>query len=210
MVMENPPRSRRELEVRLERAPPFNNPLRKLEQYVTPSDIASELLWSAYMHGLIKDKLVVDLGCGTCKLAYGAALLGASQIICVDIDREALNIGKNFMSYEAPKIPVEYIETDIRTAIPIRKVNDCTVIMNPPFGVWSKRADVEFLRAAMSICKNVLSIHKKSNGLHDRLKTIAQKYNVIADRKMRLRMSFSTHRRRSYYVDVLLIMFNSD
>jgi putative methylase len=210
MVVSSPPRSKKELELLLERAPTFSNPVRELEQYVTPSDIASELLWSAYMLGLIKDKKVVDLGCGTCRLAYGAALLGASQIICVDIDREALKIGRDFMAYEVPNTLVEYVEADIRSTLPLRNVNDCTVVMNPPFGVWSRGADMEFLQAAISMCKNVFSIHKKSQGLQERLKAVAREYNIIANRKMRLGMSYSTHKRRSYYVDVLLIMFNSD
>jgi len=41
------------------------------EQYVTPSSIASDMLWYAYQKRDIKDKKVVDFGCGNDKEKIG-------------------------------------------------------------------------------------------------------------------------------------------
>ncbi len=62
------------------------------EQYVTPSHIASDILWYAYQKGDIEDKKVVDFGCGNGLFAIGSALLGA-KATGVDIDEEMINDG---------------------------------------------------------------------------------------------------------------------
>ena len=60
----------------LQNSPDFENPKPELEQYSTPVDITLEIIKHANSLGHLSGK-VVDLGCGTGRLAIGAAILGA-------------------------------------------------------------------------------------------------------------------------------------
>ena len=71
--------SKKDLEIILSTLKGFERPKPELEQYTTPSSLAAELLWQAYIDGNIEGKIVVDLGCGTGILALGAAILGAKN-----------------------------------------------------------------------------------------------------------------------------------
>ena len=62
-----------------------------LEQYtISPSIAATMLYMAAYANNDIIGKTVLDLGCGTGRLALGAAYLGAKSVVGIDIDRLAI------------------------------------------------------------------------------------------------------------------------
>ena len=58
---------KKHLEMRLQSVPTHPKPKVGLEQYTTPSSIASDLIWNAFSMGDIDGKNILDLGCG-----YGA------------------------------------------------------------------------------------------------------------------------------------------
>ena len=66
---------KKHLEMRLQSIPSHPKPKVGLEQYTTPSVIASDLLWNAFSLGDIENKNIVDLGCGTGVFAIGSSLL---------------------------------------------------------------------------------------------------------------------------------------
>ena len=72
----------------LQNTPDFDKPITELEQYATPVDIVAEMIKLAYSQGDLSGN-VVDLGCGTGRLAIGAALLGA-EVTGYEIDDDAL------------------------------------------------------------------------------------------------------------------------
>ena len=72
----------------------FEKPNVSLEQYPTEFDVAADFLWSAIMDKEIEGKSVLDLGCGTGILGFGAALLSAKKVTFVDIDKNAMEIAK--------------------------------------------------------------------------------------------------------------------
>jgi len=211
-------RNAKHLELLLEKVPEFMNPSKELEQYTTPSRIAAHMLWTAYMKEKISGKIVIDLGCGTGKLAYGAMLLNASSVYCVDIDKDALNIAKEFISERINELGlrgvVDFLLADIRSGIPLRPPENCTIVMNPPFGIWSKGADMEFLKESLKMCRNIFSIHKASEGLlkkMNELKSLAPSlsYRVLFQDLMGLRMSMPHHRKRIHYIKVMVVMLNN-
>jgi len=155
-------RSKKDLEVVLSRIKGFQVAKVRAEQYMTESSIAAEVLWNAYFRGLVEDKIIADLGCGTGMLGIGALLLGASKVYFVDNDPEALEIAKNnleniksegFCLGEAEIILKDINEWEFNQKVDF-------VIQNPPFGTKEKHADKDFLMKAFSISNEVYSFHK--------------------------------------------------
>lgn len=142
------------LEILLEKCVGYTKPRIELEQYITPSRIAAELVWLAYLKGDIEGKRVYDLGCGTGRLAIGCALMGANEVTGFDADGEALSIARANASKFS--VGIKWLEVDVKDI-----KGECdTVIQNPPFGVHRKEADREFLDKALEVGKVVYSMHK--------------------------------------------------
>jgi putative methylase len=144
---------KKDLEMLLQTIPPFDRPKASLEQYSTPSVIASDVLFIAYAEGDIADKVVADLGCGTGILAIGASQLGAKRVIGVDLDENALSQAQANARFTDSEI--EFVQEDVTEFV--EKVD--TVVMNPPFGSQKRNADRPFLDVAMTVADTVYSIH---------------------------------------------------
>ena len=187
----------------------FEKPKPELEQYITPSNIAAELLWTAHMDGNITGKIVLDLGCGTGIFSFGAALLGAKAVIGYDIDEKALEIAeenrKKISKTGIDMIHITFIKKDISE---IDQKCD-TVIMNPPFGVQRENADRIFLSKAFEISKTIYSIHKIESKLF--LEKFARdngfKSILIKEDEIPLGATMSFHKKRKYPIKVGLWKF---
>jgi len=148
-----------ELEMLLSQIAPHPSPKPSLEQYTIPADVAATMLHiAAYAYGDIVGKTVLDLGCGTGRLALGAAFLGAKQVVGVDIDRDAVKVAFENSARTNLKEKVQWITGDIDA---IHGSFD-TVLQNPPFGVQRRGADRGFLEKALESGKVVYSLHKSS------------------------------------------------
>jgi putative methylase len=133
---------RSELVRLLERIPPFPSPRADLEQVVTPADAAATLLATAERLDGLAGRSVIDLGCGTGRLAIGAALLGAEPVHAVDVDRSALAVAR--ASARALGARVAFRSGDVSEAPERADI----VLMNPPFGAQTRHADRPFWDAA--------------------------------------------------------------
>ena len=139
--------SRKKLEIQLQQLESFREPNPVLEQYpITPQGAAIILTIISNTYNDIQNKVLGDLGCGTGILAIGAALLGAKEVIGVDIDPQQLEIAAR----NAQKLNIvnktRWIQSDIQdfsTRVDI-------VIQNPPFGVQrgDRGMDTIFLKKA--------------------------------------------------------------
>ncbi|HET6580298.1 MAG TPA: METTL5 family protein [Methanoregula sp.] len=145
------------LEMALQRLSGYSCPRAALEQYQTPAPLAARLLFHALMKGDIRGKKICDLGSGTGVLAIGASLLGADQVLGVDIDKNAIQVAKeNAALLDAD---VEFIVADIRHAtLPALLGCSDTVIMNPPFGAQKAHADRPFIDLALRLAPVTYSI----------------------------------------------------
>lgn len=145
----------KELEMFLQKIPKPPNPKPSLEQYMTPANIAADILYTASQFNDIQHKTVVDLGCGTGIFAIGAALLNAAKIYGYDLDNESITLANKFAREHSFKIVFEAKE--------IQKVDThCdTVLMNPPFGAQksNKKADRKFIEKAFELSKIIYSLH---------------------------------------------------
>ena len=132
-------------------SPDFENPKPELEQYSTPVDIAIDIIKKINSRGLLSGK-VADLGCGTGRLAIGAAILGG-EVTGYEIDKTALDVAINYSKKN--NLKVNWICSAVEN---ITEEFD-TVIMNPPFGSQRPGADRIFLEKALQISDQIWTIH---------------------------------------------------
>ena len=154
---------KKHLEMRLQNIPSHPNPKVNLEQYTTPSIIASDLVWNAFSLGDIDGKNIIDLGCGTGIFTIASSLMGAKLAVGVDIDKDSVELARK-VSYNLNVDNVKYIEEDI---IDFNCSLDAdTVFQNPPFGSQRKSdsgQDLKFVKKAIELNPNVLySFHMAS------------------------------------------------
>jgi putative methylase len=145
-----------DLELFLSKIKPHPSPNAGLEQYTTSEPVAATMLYlAAYTYGDIVGKRILDLGCGTGRLALAAAFLGAQSVVGVDIDKTAVRTAFENLAQTDLKAKVDLIVGDIDTV----KGSFDTVLQNPPFGVQKRAADRRFLAKALEVGNVVYSLH---------------------------------------------------
>jgi len=147
----------RQLEMLLQKIPKPTAPIPHLEQYITPAPIAADVIFTAYQWGDIQDKIVVDLGCGTGRLAVGAYLMGAKKVQGFDVDPQVIK--EALENARKSNYPIDFKVQDVTDV-----KNTCdTVLMNPPFGAQKANlhADRKFIEKGFEISSVIYSFHLK-------------------------------------------------
>jgi putative methylase len=203
--------SKKDLEIILSTIKDFEKPKPALEQYTTPSSLAAEILWQAYLDGNIEGKTVADLGCGTGILVLGASILGAKQVFGYDIDEDAIKIAEeNKKLLLGTKVPIGNISFIIKDITNVTEKFD-TVIMNPPFGIQKskKGADTMFLRKAFEIGKAVYSFHRAEEKNYPAKVAEEHDFNavILAEEELQLKATMEFHTKRKYNIKVGLWRF---
>jgi len=161
-----------DLEKAISEVKPHPTPRAYLEQYtISPEATAKILYIAAYTYDDVIGKIIVDLGCGTGRLAIGAVLVGAKEAFGVDIDREAIRIAYN----NAEKIGVKERTHWILGDIDMMRGSFDTVLQNPPFGVQRKGADRKFLEKSLELGQRVYSLHKSGKSNREFIKRFIEK-----------------------------------
>jgi putative methylase len=198
---------RKKLEIVLEKISSHPKPKFWLEQYTIPSLTAAEMLSIASdMHDSIKDKNIVDLGCGTGRLAIGSCIIGAENVLAVDIDPLAIETANKNAKLLKVQNKISWINSDINA---IRGLFD-TAIMNPPFGTKIRHADSRFLLKALSIAKVTISLHKRTtrNYLIKFIESKSGKIDGLYEMQFKIPRTYGFHNRKSYIVDVDLYIIS--
>lgn len=145
-----------DLELFLSKIAPQPSPQAHLEQYTIAESIASTMLYiAAYANNDIIGKTVLDLGCGTGRLALGASYLGALNVVGVDLDKLAIETAVENSLKASLAENVQWIIGDISAIVG----RFDTVLQNPPFGVQTRKADRAFLAKALEVGNSVYSLH---------------------------------------------------
>lgn len=201
---------RKELEQYLQDLDGFSKPKILLEQYETRAHIAACMLHtieSAY--GDLRQKTVLDLGCGCSVLGIGSVLLGASYVLGVDIDEEALQIStSNIEQFEL--CDIDLVQCDVKSLPQVLegKSKFDTVIMNPPFGTkHNKGLDSLFVEIGLQCLseKGVLySLHKSSTRDYFHRKAPGWKVEarVLAQLRYDLPATYKFHSKSSVDIEV--------
>jgi putative methylase len=141
---------KRHLEMKLQSIPSHPNPDVSLEQYTTPSVIASDLIWNAYALGDIESKSILDLGCGTGIFAIASGLMGAGSSTGVDIDGDSVSVACE-VSQKLKLDNVSFVSCDIENFEPDFEVD--TIFQNPPFGSQKKASRGQDLKFVLKACQ---------------------------------------------------------
>jgi len=196
--------SKKHLRILLEQLEQYYTPDFRLEQYPLDTRCASDILYIAFFNfNDIKNKIVIDLGCGTGILSIGAALLGAKKVFAVDIDKESIEIGKkNALKLNVNK-KIKWVNLDIEF---FKKKGD-TVLQNPPFGIRSeKHMDLKFLEKAIMLSKVCYSLHKSGiknrNFLTNFIENLNAKVTHIIPLKINIPQIYNFHKKKNVEIDV--------
>jgi len=130
--------SKSDIKRRLSGLSGFENPDPELEQYVTPPELAAELVHAAALNGDLGE--VHDLGCGTGMLAIATALAGARPVVGYDVDEDALEAARRNSTETGADDICRFRKRDVAEM----ECVDGTVVSNPPFSVHSDMFD-EFI-----------------------------------------------------------------
>ena len=194
------PMKRRELEMTLQSLGQLDEPSASLEQYPTPPTMASDILFIAKSLGDLDDKMVIDLGCGNGIFAIGAGLMGAGEVVGVDVDERAVEIARNNAA-----------GLDLKIDFKIMDIGDFdgkgdVVFQNPPFGSQKKRADRPFLEKAMECGDVVYTIHMSETRDFIEKITGASGFSVDLEKKYKfeIRHTFKFHKKERAFFDVTL------
>jgi putative methylase len=203
---------KRDLERALSKIETHPLPNAYLEQYTTPSNVAAETLYlAAYVYDDIIGKTVVELGCGTGRLAIGAVLLGAKEVFGVDVDRIAVSVAQKNAEIMGVKERTHWIAADICVV----KGTFDTVLQNPPFGVQRRRADRRFISKSLELSSTIYSFHKGGESNREFIKRFIEGHGGRVTNIFPLKMEiprmfkFHTKKKRSTQVDLYRIEGNS-
>jgi putative methylase len=145
-----------DLELFLSKFAPQLTPQAHLEQYTVSWSVASSILHiAAYASNNIIGKTVLDLGCGTGRLALGASFLGAKAVVGIDIDKLSIKTAIENSLKAVLAGNIQWIIGDINAIVG----GFDTVLQNPPFGVQARAADRAFLVKALEVGNFVYSLH---------------------------------------------------
>ncbi len=188
---------KRDLERALSEIEAHPMPKAYLEQYTTSSKVAAETLYLAtYVYSDIIDKTVVDLGCGTGRLAIGAALLGAKEVFGVDVDGVAVRMAQK----NSKRMGVKEMNHWIVADIDVVKGTFDTILQNPPFGVQRRKADRSFIKKALELGSTVYSFHKSGESNREFIKRFIEghggRITNIFPMKMEIPRMFKFHTKR--------------
>lgn len=194
---------KKELEIELQNVPSFINPKPNLEQYLTPANIAADIIFIAHQFNDIDNKIVLDLGCGTGIFSIGAYITGAKKVIGVDIDKYCIEIAKKYAKKNNYNISFQ-----VKNVIDVKTKCD-TILMNPPFGAQKSNINIDrlFIDKGFEIGSVIYSLHlTKTIPFIEKL--IKQKGgNILFSKKyiFPIKWIFNFHKKKVVNYDITLL-----
>jgi putative methylase len=205
---------RKKLEILISGLSDVREPRPDLEQYRTPSAIVCDILFEALSRGDIDGKKVCELGCGAAPFAIGSWILGAEEVLGVDIDERSLITAKENLIHarsqlkEIPRAPFELMAHDLTLRIPLSPRFD-TILMNPPFGAQKQHADRPFIERAMEISDCAYSIHNGNS--YQFLKRLSEaigvEMDILWEDSLEIPARFEFHTKEKKEIGIVVVRF---
>ena len=182
---------------------PYNSV--ELEQYATEGDLAAFWLLAIDQLDNLENRIVVDLGSGNGILGLGTVFLGAKKVILVEADEEACLISKQNTEKINQKFSaqIETIHAVIGSQeLEIPKQTDI-VVMNPPWGFQTEKADRPLLELAFSLDATAIYVLHSAKAKH--VSAIAKDFGyegeIVFETDFRLPPIYSHHSKKKATTD---------
>lgn len=177
----------------------------ELEQYATEGDLAAFWILAIDQLDDLEEKTVVDLGAGNGILGLGTAYLGAKKVYLIEADEEACVVSRK----NSEKINQQF-NTQITTInaligaqeIEVPSQTDI-VVMNPPWGFQTERADRPLLELAFSLdAISIYVLHSaKAKHIEAMAKDFGYEAEVVFETNFRLPPMYSHHTKKKSTTD---------
>ena len=129
----------------------------ELEQYPTEGNLAAAWLTKIGLGDGFEGKHVLDLGAGNGVLGIGAAFLGAKHVTLVECDPMTVEVLQENVRNVDGMAMCTILESRIEGRPLTLEVPVDMVIMNPPWGVQTQRADRAFFETIFAM--NIPLVH---------------------------------------------------
>ena len=123
----------------------------ELEQYPTEGNLAAAWLTKIDLGDGFAGKRVLDLGAGNGVLGIGAAFLGAEHVTMVECDADTVEILQQNVKDVEGDAMCTVLEATINGSPLLLDGTIDMVIMNPPWGVQTPRADRAFFETIFAM-----------------------------------------------------------
>ena len=141
---------RDELLRRIQAVPLPARPDASREQVGTPAEAAVDLVMAVDRCVGVSGRSVLDLGCGTGRIAIAAALLGATPVVGVEVDDSLLPVARTAARTAGASVAFHALDVN-RWDRP-----SDLVLMNPPFGAQRRHADRPFWDRALVLARQAV------------------------------------------------------
>ena len=194
---------RQQLEITLQHLKPIQTRSAKLEQYSTPAGIAADIIWDAFSEGDIHGKSVADLGCGNGMFSIGAKLMGASEVLGIDVDPGAVRTAQE--NARALSLDISFRTSDVASV----EGQFDTVIQNPPFGAQKKHADRAFIKKSIELAPTVYSLHNAGTEtfVARMVESLGAKCAPVKRFKFEIPFAFEFHKKPKETFSMVLLRF---
>ena len=156
------------LAIELSKLSPHPQQAVELEQYATEGDLAAFFVLAIDQLDIINGKNIVDLGAGNGILGIGCGILGAKNVTLIEGDSKVCEITKQNTSAIIEKYATNF--TTINCMIGVDEVPEnlpCDiVIINPPWGFQSSKADRPLLEYGFKLEPSSLYVIHSANATH--------------------------------------------
>lgn len=138
-----------------------------LEQYATEGDLAAYWMLAVDELDGMDGRVVADLGAGNGILGVACLMLGASHVHFVECDKAALEVlGQNLASLDASLEDCWTVHSSTIGTDPLDLTGVDIVVMNPPWGVQTAKADRPFLHAAFTSPASAIHLLHSDRATH--------------------------------------------
>ena len=140
----------------------------ELEQYATEGDLAAYWILGIDQVDEMEGKRVLDLGAGNGILGLGCLLVGAQHVTLVEADPLVVEIAKSNAERLSPRCEgtVQVIQDHISLQSEQPEIVPDIVLMNPPWGVQTAKADRPLLEYAFSLGAPVVHVLHSAKSKH--------------------------------------------
>lgn len=185
-----------------------------MEQYATEGDLAAFWILAIDQLDNLENKTVVDLGAGNGILGLGTAYLGASKVTLVEADEEACVILKQNSQRIIEEFETQIITIHALIGSQLVELSGQTdiVVMNPPWGFQTEKADRPLLELAFSLDATAIYVLHSAKAKH--IEAMAKDYGyegeIVFETNFRLPPVYSHHSKKKSTTDARCWRFHKN